>query len=251
MALPRRIEVVVRGRGDDTLGTISFGAGWILAPIVLVVAIAVTGGLVLATYRDVRTRAEEYASLASEVEALRRNNRKLQILEQELVELRELQQQMLRLAGIEPALGVDLELLEELRSQAPADSFPEEPGLLLWPVDGPVLSGFTRRHPGVDLAAPMGRTVVAAGHGQVEETSTDRAYGRTVRLDHGDGLETVYANLSLNLVEVGDSVRTGQVIGLVGVGREGGEPHLHFEVLREGRPVPPEEEVRKKTQSGP
>jgi murein DD-endopeptidase MepM/ murein hydrolase activator NlpD len=143
------------------------------------------------------------------------------------------------LAGIETALGVDLDLLQKLRTSGDAPATSVDPDLLVWPLEGHISSGFSLRHPGVDVEADRGQTVVASGTAVVDAVGTDSRYGRRVVLKHFNGLETVYANLGLNLVEVGDTVRVGQVIGLVGVGREGQAPHLHFEVLRDGDHVPP------------
>jgi len=218
----------------------SFGIEWLLVPILLIALFVTSSVVTVRTYRRVRAEADSYSALASEVEALRNSNGRLRLLEAELSELRELQIQMLRLAGIETALGVDLALLEELRNSQLADTLSTDPSLFLWPVEGEIISGFNLRHPGVDIAVPRGQTAVAAGFGVVDETGTDSRYGRKVVIRHNPELETVYANLSLNLVEVGDTVRVGQVIGLVGVGREGIEPHLHFEVRLDGEPAPPE-----------
>ena len=66
------------------------------------------------------------------------------------------------------------------------------------------------------------------------------AYGRTVEIDHGDGLVTRYGHLSKTLVRAGDFVLPGQAIATVGsTGRSTG-PHLHFEILRDGKQVHPD-----------
>jgi murein DD-endopeptidase MepM/ murein hydrolase activator NlpD len=196
-------------------------------------------GLTIFNYQKSRARLAEYETLAAEVESLRRQNQRLGVLETELTHLRELQQQMLRLAGIETALGVDLDLLEELRASAEKPTASYDPDFLVWPLAGRIISGYSLRHPAVDVEADKGQTVVSSGVGVVADVGTDSRYGRRIALRHFNDLETVYANLGLTLVEVGDTVRVGQVIGLVGVGREGQAPHLHFEVLRDGEHVSP------------
>lgn len=94
-------------------------------------------------------------------------------------------------------------------------------------------------HRGVDFAGRVGSQVVAVASGVVTY-STDRfGYGRTVEINHGNGYVTRYAHNQKALVKVGDTVQKGQAIALMGsTGRSTG-PHLHFEVLRNGRAVDP------------
>ncbi|HYT04636.1 MAG TPA: M23 family metallopeptidase [Gemmatimonadales bacterium] len=124
-------------------------------------------------------------------------------------------------------------------------SGPSEP--TRWPLD---LAGFvTRRqvrpgdpaesHPGIDIAVPLGTPVRAAGGGLVEAAGTDPAYGLFVLLRHSGGYETMYGHASRLLVQLGDSVQTGQVIALSGSSGRSTAPHLHFEVRREGKPLDP------------
>lgn len=117
------------------------------------------------------------------------------------------------------------------------------------PVDGPVGSGFGFRHDpftgraalhtGLDFPADVGTPIHAAAGGVVLSAEPDAAYGLAVQLDHGNGLVTRYAHTSRVLVKVGDLVKRGQPIALVGnTGRSTG-PHLHFEVLLDGSPQNP------------
>uniref|UniRef100_B0T7Q1 Peptidase M23B n=1 Tax=Caulobacter sp. (strain K31) TaxID=366602 RepID=B0T7Q1_CAUSK len=94
------------------------------------------------------------------------------------------------------------------------------------------LLGYTRMHRGVDLAAPIGTPVLAAGDGVVEAVGWDGGYGRRILLRHADGYETLYGHLSAAgpAAEVGARVRQGQVIGWTGVSGQATGPHLHFEV---------------------
>ncbi|MDZ5443368.1 peptidoglycan DD-metalloendopeptidase family protein [Micromonospora sp. 4G57] len=98
-------------------------------------------------------------------------------------------------------------------------------------------------HPGVDLAAPVGTPIVAAADGRVTRAGWYGGYGNYTCLDHGraDGqrLSTCYGHQSRLLVSVGQRVRAGQVIGLVGSTGASTGPHLHFEVRLGGRAVDP------------
>jgi len=85
-------------------------------------------------------------------------------------------------------------------------------------------------HPGVDLAAPVGTPVYATGDAMVSRAGPAAGYGNLVVLLHGAGIETRYGHLSRVLVKVGQTVRRGEMIGLVGsTGRSTGN-HLHYEI---------------------
>jgi murein DD-endopeptidase MepM/ murein hydrolase activator NlpD len=100
-------------------------------------------------------------------------------------------------------------------------------------------SGATRFHAGVDIAAAYGREVPSAGVGEVIFSGAQGGYGNTVVVEHADGIRTRYAHLSSIQVEVGTRVDAGTVVGRVGSSGRSTGPHLHFEVLQDGRPVNP------------
>ena len=117
------------------------------------------------------------------------------------------------------------------------------------PVHAPVSSGFGMRkdpftyqskfHRGIDFAAPEGMKVVAALSGKVLSAGYERGYGNTVLIQHADGVQTRYGHLGDINVKAGDSVSSENTIGTVGsTGRSTG-PHLHFEVIRDGRKINP------------
>ena len=114
---------------------------------------------------------------------------------------------------------------------------------LIWPVDGPVVSGFGMRwgrmHEGIDIAAASGTPVRAAASGTVIHAGWLGGYGNLVVLDHGNGLATAYAHASALLVGVGQQVSQGQTISLVGSTGNSSGPHLHFEVRVNGTAVDP------------
>lgn len=101
------------------------------------------------------------------------------------------------------------------------------------------ISGETSYHSGTDIAAPDGSPILAAAGGTVTIAnaldSWGGGYGYYVRIDHGNGLETLYAHCSTICVMTGQQVQAGQVIGYVGqTGRATGN-HLHFEVYQDGQ----------------
>jgi murein DD-endopeptidase MepM/ murein hydrolase activator NlpD len=107
-----------------------------------------------------------------------------------------------------------------------------------WPIDGPIASGFGRRprgwHAGVDIKAEMGAPIRAAAAGTVLVSGAERFYGRMIKIEHAGGFTTTYAHNLENLVEVGDTVEAGALIGTVGRSGYASASHLHFEIRREG-----------------
>ena len=94
-------------------------------------------------------------------------------------------------------------------------------------------------HKGVDFAGREGAKVVAVASGVVIWTGDRSGYGQMVEVNHGNGYVTRYAHNSESLVALGDTVKRGQEIALMGeTGRATG-PNLHFELLRNGRVVDP------------
>jgi murein DD-endopeptidase MepM/ murein hydrolase activator NlpD len=100
-------------------------------------------------------------------------------------------------------------------------------------------TGKPANHKGVDFAGKAGAEIMAVADGVVTWSSKRYGYGELVEVNHGNGYATRYAHNSENLVAVGDMVKKGQAVALMGdTGRATG-PNLHFEVLQEGRPVNP------------
>ena len=121
---------------------------------------------------------------------------------------------------------------------------------LIWPVDGPVVSGFGSRtingsyeyHPGIDIAVPSGTPIRAAAAGTViftEPEASSGGYGNYTCIDHGGGLSTCYAHQESFAVSAGQQVSQGQVIGYSDCTGYCFGPHLHFEVRINGEVTDP------------
>jgi len=131
-------------------------------------------------------------------------------------------------------------------SPLPAGPIRYGSGQLIWPVDGPVVSGFGfrwgRMHAGIDIAVPAGTPIRAADSGTVvllQSEAESGGYGNFTCLDHGGGLQTCYAHQSSFAVGSGQSVSQGDVIGYVGCTGHCYGDHLHFEVRVGGAPTDP------------
>jgi hypothetical protein len=128
----------------------------------------------------------------------------------------------------------------------PARAHVETRASFSWPVaGGRILSGYgeprrTHRHAGIDIGGRRGEPVCAAEEGRVVYAgSTLRGYGKTVIIDHGDDLRSLYAHNSELLVREGDRVGRGEVIARLGRTGRASTNHCHFEIRRHGVAVDP------------
>jgi murein DD-endopeptidase MepM/ murein hydrolase activator NlpD len=123
-----------------------------------------------------------------------------------------------------------------------------EKALMKTPINGARLSstfgmrkhpilGYNKMHRGTDFAAPTGTPIMASGSGIIEQVGWNGAYGKYIRIKHNSKYKTAYAHLNgyARGIKKGAKVRQGQIIGYVGsTGRSTG-PHLHYEVLVNGK----------------
>jgi murein DD-endopeptidase MepM/ murein hydrolase activator NlpD len=146
------------------------------------------------------------------------------------------------LTGLESHLNIvrrDVERREALGASTPS----------IWPVHGWLSAGFgmradpftgeTEYHPGLDISADKGTPVYATASGTVESAGPSGEYGNLIVLAHGFGLMSRYAHLSRFAVQAGQRVTRGEVIGYVGATGRATGPHLHYEVLANGKLLNP------------
>jgi murein DD-endopeptidase MepM/ murein hydrolase activator NlpD len=101
-------------------------------------------------------------------------------------------------------------------------------------------TGASRFHAGVDIRASYGREVSTVAAGRVVSAGIQGGYGQAVVVEHAPGLRTRYAHLSSIDVEEGQAIESGSVVGKVGQSGRTTGPHLHFEVLKNGKAVNPQ-----------
>jgi murein DD-endopeptidase MepM/ murein hydrolase activator NlpD len=104
----------------------------------------------------------------------------------------------------------------------------------------PIL-GYVKMHTGVDWATSYGTPIFASGNGVIEKAGPEGGYGKYIRIKHNNGYETAYGHMSAFAkgMEPGKKVRQGQVIGFVGSTGASTGPHVHYEILVNGRFVDP------------
>jgi murein DD-endopeptidase MepM/ murein hydrolase activator NlpD len=207
--------------------------------------------------RSVKDRIEAARdSIAAEEQALASARAAVQQRQSSLVAARASRVAALKkIEATEEDLGGDVaeiqaELAARLGAMAsaplPAGPIRYGSGQLIWPVDGPVVSGFGMRwgqmHEGIDVAVPAGTPIRAADSGTVvllQSEAESGGYGNFACLDHGGGLQTCYAHQSSFAVGSGQGVSQGDVIGYVGCTGHCYGDHLHFEVRVGGAPTDP------------
>jgi len=151
--------------------------------------------------------------------------------------------QMLWIPGATGTKNVPPVRIEGQRSRIVGKKF-------IMPLRGTVSSGFGRRngrmHEGIDILAPGGTGVRAAGYGVVLYAGDGmHGYGNAIILDHGDGVTTLYGHLRRFRVRSGDAVAAGNVIGTVGDTGNATTTHLHFELRLGGEGVDPRKYLEK------
>jgi septal ring factor EnvC (AmiA/AmiB activator) len=135
------------------------------------------------------------------------------------------------------------------QKEVPAITLKPKKGILALPVQGKLISGYGRHkntdfntytfNSGIDISAPLGQVVHAAGSGEVIYTGSIKGYGQIIIIDHGGRITTLYAHLSKILIDIGDKVKKGQIVGQVGDSGGVSSTRLHFEVRAEGKPTDP------------
>jgi murein DD-endopeptidase MepM/ murein hydrolase activator NlpD len=204
--------------------------------------------------RAVETYIRVLASQISMPSGLTAGDRFDIVVEHRRAETGESQSGALLYAGLDRAMGSDLRLMPW--STGGAVQWFEASGVgresssgFRMPVQGRVTSnfgyrthpilGYRRMHTGMDFGAPHGAPIVATAAGHVASAGWYGGYGRTVQINHGSGLTTLYGHMSRLAVSPGQPVTAGQVIGYVGSTGFSTGPHLHYELHRNGQRIDP------------
>jgi murein DD-endopeptidase MepM/ murein hydrolase activator NlpD len=197
--------------------------------------------------------AEEQALASARAAVQQRQSALVSARSERLAALREIRQHEQELDGSVAAIQGKIAAQLAGSGSVPLPAGPIHGGSgsgLIWPVDGPVVSGFGSRtingeyeyHPGIDIAVPSGTPIRAAAAGTViftEPESSSGGYGNYTCIDHGGGLSTCYAHQETFAVSAGQQVSQGQIIGYSDCTGYCFGPHLHFEVRINGEVTDP------------
>jgi murein DD-endopeptidase MepM/ murein hydrolase activator NlpD len=257
--LRKGFSLIVTPHGTGTTVTFNLPANVGMLVLVMVIVFVVGLGFVGITYTRMALLALQASTLSSENKTLRAQNEKIKEIEFELVRIEKLKRQIEAWAGIMDEKG---RLAGALGDQIPATNFwprrytyaimkpfytgfAGHSGGMILPASGWVSRVFADRatgaggHPGIDIVAPKGTPVRCAQDGVVKSAGWDDTYGNMVVVEHADLLSTLYGHNDKVVVRQGDRVTKGQIIAVVGSTGKSTAPHVHFEILRNNKPVDP------------
>lgn len=226
---------------------------------------------VKADYEDTRSELEELkAQLKAEQEELEKDiEEAIQIILDLENDLENRQAEYDAIMAAEDAANATIDkLVAELEAQRAAEAAAaaaaaggsgggggsaNASGSFMWPVASYVyvssrfglrvhpITGQKKSHTGIDIASNQGTAVYASDGGSVTLAGWNGGYGNCIMIDHGNGYVTLYGHLSSISVSVGQTVSQGTTIGAVGSTGNSTGPHLHFEVLKNGTRIDPEQ----------
>ena len=225
---------------------------------------------VKADYEDTRSELEELkAQLKAEQEELEKDiEEAIQIILNLENDLENRQAEYDAIMAAEDAANATIDkLVAELEAQRAAEAAAaaaaaggsggggsaNASGSFMWPVASYVyvssrfglrvhpITGQKKSHTGIDIASNQGTAVYASDGGSVTLAGWNGGYGNCIMIDHGNGYVTLYGHLSSISVSVGQTVSQGTTIGAVGSTGNSTGPHLHFEVLKNGTRIDPEQ----------
>ena len=224
---------------------------WVFKTIVVFFILLLVGIIFFFSfYGKILIRASQASQLQTENESLKRYKYKLSLLEENMKEARKVVSRISALAGVDfeiPELPPDSVLFAKMGETRPAivpkafpvnENVPE--GL---PVKGFITRGFSDNpedfHPGIDIAGEVGTPILATAAGTVTHAESDSVYGLVVVIEHDNGVSTLYGHNKEILVEIGQEVLVGSRIALLGNTGRSTAPHLHYEIMENGKPVNP------------
>jgi murein DD-endopeptidase MepM/ murein hydrolase activator NlpD len=242
----------------DERETLQYGISRAMIVVLIVLAAMMAGVIVLlmVSFAGKHTERARIRELEAELAGARQNIMIAQELGRELEQMREAQERLLFMLGVEEAPPADADSLAAWFEESP-DSAAEglrraaavslSPAPDRWPAKGFVTREFIsgnisqgiKPHLGIDIAGPLDAPVMAAAPGVVARTGTDDFLGNFVEIRHGLGYLTVYGHLNRIAVGKNDRVAAGQVVAYMGESGQASGPHLHFETWFQGEAVDP------------
>jgi murein DD-endopeptidase MepM/ murein hydrolase activator NlpD len=243
----RKLTLIVVPHGDLETKTFEISyrklkvLGW------AALALLAIGVFMVALWWTIAVQATRVQALEKELKRFERERAKVDSLARLLAEVEGQYARVRQLVGADaPTDGLPPTLPELPKDVAARAADPaNRPILDAWPL-GTVRGEETKiaGSTGLDIAVPQATYIRAVGAGTVTAAAEDSILGLLIRIDHGAGHESLYANASRLLVARGDRIKRQQVIALSGNTGKSSAPHLHFEIRVNGVPVDPKRFVR-------
>lgn len=237
----RHLTFIIVPHGELETRTFQISYRRLKLLLVLAASLILIVCVFLALWFPALTQAARVPGLERELAELENERARVAELAQTLAEVEAQYERVRQLLGADATAAGDRPVLPPLRPAASATTAgpgQADPRLTTWPVPGsPTASA--EGAAGLEIPVPPNTEIKAAGQGVVAKAGEDAAYGSYIVLDHGSGLQTVYAHAARLYVKGGDRVRAGQVIASSGSSGRSTAPHLHFEVRQGGLPVDP------------
>lgn len=244
----RRLSVIVVPHGDLETRTLEIPYRTLKVLVVVAFAVFVSLGLMVGFWFNIASKAARAQELESQLVKLEGERAKVDSLAHLLSEVETQYEQVRKMLGADaPSVGK-----KPLLPDLPKSVFRDEDGDGVadmaapdaWPLTerGHVTRGLSKTttpHPGLDIAVPQNSYIRASGPGVVKTASEDSIYGKYIVIDHGGGVETLYAHAARLLVTQGTKVKRLQIVALSGSSGQSTAPHLHFEVRRNGQAIDP------------
>ncbi len=225
---------------------------WVLRLAGILFVLVLLGIVIFfSAYSKVIARAAMTDKLRVENERLKRYYYKVQMLEENLNQTREIVSRLTKLAGIDyefPEIPDDSTFFASLDKQPPAVIPRTSKVALSVPVGLPIQGFITQDfdvtdsehyHPGVDIACAVGTPILTTAAGVVTFAGYDSTYGNMLVIQHNDSVTTIYGHNDTLLVKVGQHVPAGARVALSGNTGKSTAPHLHYEIRINNKPINP------------
>ncbi len=224
---------------------------WLLKLIIGFIIFLIVGIILFFTfYGKVLTRAAKADKLEKENERLLRYYYKVQLLEENLTQTRDIVTRLTEIAGIDielPTIPDDSTLFAAFDDGMAVVPYPSSNDWSIprgMPIQGFVSQDFEiddrdHFHPGIDIVCAEGSPVLATANGVVMSVTYDSTYGNLIVIQHSDTVTTLYGHNKEILVETGQSILAGSRIALSGNTGQSSAPHLHYELRINNKPIDP------------
>jgi murein DD-endopeptidase MepM/ murein hydrolase activator NlpD len=266
--VPRHINIILIPDGGGQRRNLRLSVPLLKVALWVGAVLALGILAIIISYGNLTRKALDYNRLAAEKNELTEKNRRILEVAQEVEASRKILAQIVRSLGGHldlSALSASDSLLKH-SSYEPSNLAPGDINALMnqqsyageelisyglptnMPVNGFISQGYredpilpSRSHRGIDIAARTGVPVTAAADGRVIFSGWTSYFGNCLLVGHPGGYITFYGHNQVNLKSVGEDVKRGEPIALLGNSGHSSAPHLHFEIWKDGMPLNPEE----------